>query len=132
MAGTKDMKEEKGRELNGKGEMDYDYVNDILFFKIKGREYDRSIEFGNMTIDIDKEEFIVGIQIFDASRFLGINKSNLKINKWQFKAKITAESIELRLFCEVSIRNRIRELSPIIVQQNTEGLPSPSMMIATA
>ncbi len=126
------MKEEKERELIGKGEMDYDYVNDILFFKIKGREYDRSIEFENMVIDIDKEDFIVGIQLFDASRFLGVTKSNLKINKWQFKAKITEDSIELRLFCEVSIRNRIRELSPIIVQQNTEGLPAPSMMIATA
>ena len=32
------------RHLTGEGEMDYDYLNDILFFKVKEREYDRSLE----------------------------------------------------------------------------------------
>ncbi len=121
----------KERRLEGKGEMDYDYVNDILFFKIVNREYDRSLEFENMVIDIDNEAFIVGLQIFDASKFLGISQTNLKIRTWQFKAKIMPESIEIRLTCEVNIRNKIRELNPIIVQQNTEQLPN-SQMIAAA
>ena len=119
------------RHLEGKGAMDYDYVNDILFFKIINREYDRSLEFENMVIDIDDEAFIVGLQIFDASKFLGISKTNLKIKTWQFKAKIMPESIEIRLTCEVNIRNKVRELNPIIVQQNTEQLPN-SQMIAAA
>ena len=126
------MKEAKDRELTGKGEMDYDYSNDILFFKIRNREYSHSIEFENLVIDIDKEEFITGIQIFDASKFLNISKANLKINKWQFKARITPTSIEIRLFCEVNIRNKIREFSPIIVQQNTAGLPAPTTVEITA
>ena len=119
------------RKLEGKGEMDYDYLNDILFFKIENREYNRSLEFENMVIDVDKEDFIVGLQIFDASDFLSISKEHLKINKWQFKARITPESIEIRLNCEVNIRNKIKELNPIIIQQNTENLPS-SQMIVTA
>ncbi len=130
MADTFDMNT-KERRLEGKGEMDYDYVNDILFFKIINREYDRSLEFENMVIDIDDEAFIVGLQIFDASKFLRISKTNLKIKTWQFKAKIMPESIEIRLTCEVNIRNKVRELNPIIVQQNTEQLPN-SQMIAVA
>ncbi len=123
------MKNEE-RHLEGKGVMDYDYVNDILFFKIDDREYDRSLEFNNMVIDIDKEDFVVGLQILDASQFLNISKANLKINKWQFKSRITPESIEIRLTCQVNIRNKIRELNPIIVQQNTEQLPNSQMISA--
>ena len=35
------MKEQE-RHLEGIGEMDYDYLNDILFFKVKDREYEKS------------------------------------------------------------------------------------------
>ncbi|MDP4039530.1 MAG: hypothetical protein Q8P57_03040 [Candidatus Pacearchaeota archaeon] len=40
MANTKGMKmkENKERMLEAEGEMDYDYVNDILLFKVKDRE----------------------------------------------------------------------------------------------
>lgn len=128
MADTKTMKSVE-RELKGRGEMDYDYVNDILLFKVKDREYSHSLEFNNLVIDIDSEDFIVGLQIFDASAFLGVPKINLKINKWKFKARIAGNLIEVRLTCEINIRNRIRELSPIIVQQNTEGLPNSQMVV---
>jgi len=123
----------KGLHLEGKGEMDYDYVNDILFFKVEDREYDFSLEFQNMVIDIDKEKFIVGIQIFDASEFLRINKTNLrKIPKWQFKARIDHGVIEIRLFYQINIRNKIIEKNPIIIQENTSNLPSPQMVATVA
>jgi len=106
---------EKGRHLEGKGKMDYDYVNDILFFKVDNREYSYSLEFQNMVIDIDEEDFIVGIQIFEASSFLNMSRSNLRtIPKWQFKAKVDNGTIELRLFYQISVRNRIIEKNPII------------------
>ena len=123
------MKENKERILEAEGEMDYDYVNDILFFKVKDREYDFSLEFQNMVIDIDKEKFIVGIQIFDASKFLMINKTNLRLMpKWQFKARIDRGVIEIRLFYQIVLRNRIIEKNPIIIQENTADLPSPQMV----
>ena len=126
MANTKNI---KPRILEAEGEMDYDYVNDILFFKVKNREYDFSIEFQNMVIDVDKEQFVVGIQIFDASQFLLMSKINLReIPKWQFKAKIEEGIIELRLNYQLQIRNKIFEKSPIIIQENKSGLPSPQMV----
>jgi len=126
MANTKNI---KPRNLEAEGEMDYDYANDILFFKVKNREYNFSIEFQNMAIDIDKEKFVTGIQIFDASKFLRISKINLReIPKWQFKAKIEEGIIELRLNYQLQIRNKIFEKSPIIIQENKSGLPSPQMV----
>jgi len=126
MANTKNL---KPRILEAEGEMDYDYVNDILFFKVKNREYDFSIEFQNMVIDVDKEQFVVGIQIFEASKFLRMSKINLReIPKWQFKSKIEEGIIELRLNYQLQIRNKIYEKSPIIIQENKSGLPSPQMV----
>ena len=127
MANTKNIKE---KNLEEKGEMDYDYINDVLFFKVKNREYDYSLEFQNMVIDIDEEEFIVGIQIFDASMFLNISKTNLReIPKWQFKARINKGIIELRLFYQICIRNKIIEKNPIIIQENKSNLPSPQLVV---
>jgi len=126
MANTKDI---KPKHLEAEGEMDYDYVNDILFFKVKDREYDFSIEFQNMVIDIDEKKFIVGIQLFEASTFLGISKINLReIPMWRFKAKVENGVIELRLNYELKIRNRIYEKNPIIIQDNRSNLPSPQMV----
>ena len=127
MANTKNIKE---KHLEAEGEMDYDYANDILFFKVKNREYDFSIEFQNMVIDVDKEQFIVGIQIFDASDFLKINKSNLrKITKWQFKAKLKDNEFRVDLYYQVVARNKTinNNIYPIIFQQDM-GLPSPQMV----
>ncbi len=121
---------EQKRHLQGKGEMDYDFVNDILFFKVKNREYDFSLEFQNMVVDIDEDRYIVGIQIFDASKFFRVDKIYLRqIPKWKFEAKIEENTIELRLFYEVMIRNQIREVNPIIVQENTQNLPQQTMMV---
>lgn len=119
----------KGRHLEAKGKMDYDYVNDILFFKVDNREYPYSLEFQNMVIDVDEEDFIVGIQIFEASSFLNISRGNLRtIPKWQFKAKVDNGVVELRLFYQISVRNRIIEKNPIIIQQNDANLSSPQMV----
>jgi uncharacterized protein YuzE len=126
MANTKNL---KSKHLEKEGEMDYDYVNDILFFKVKDREYDFSFEFGNLVIDVDKEQFIVGVQMFEASKFLGLSKLYLKeIPKWQFTAKIEENVIELRLNYQVQVRNKIYEKNPIIIQENKSGLPSPQMV----
>ncbi|MBR9704059.1 DUF2283 domain-containing protein [Candidatus Pacearchaeota archaeon] len=126
MADTKNL---KPRNLEAEGEMDYDHINDILFFKVKNREYNFSIEFQNMVIDIDKEKFVVGIQVFEASKFLGLSKINLReIPKWQFNAKIEEGIMEFRLNYQLKIRNKIYEKNPIIIQENKSNLPSPQMV----
>ena len=133
MTDTKNMID-KERKLEAEGEMDYDYINDILLFKVKDRDYDFSVEFQNMVVDVDNEKFIVGIQIFDASKFLRINKANLgKIDKWQFKARLDNNELRIELSYQVIIRNKIvnNNLYPIMIQQNTAQLPSPQAVSTT-
>lgn len=115
--------------LNEKGAFDYDFTNDILFFKVKNRAYARSIELDNIVIDIDKEDFIVGIQIFEASKFLTLPKKYLlSIPKWLFRADLHENRLEVRLVFQVKIRNKIIERSPIIVERIREKLPD--MMVS--
>ena len=74
------MEEQKiiRRSIRGKGEVDYDFKHDILFFKIKDRRYAKSIELlDSIVADVDKDGFLVGIQIFDASKFLKLDKKEL-------------------------------------------------------
>lgn len=92
----------------GKGEMDYDYKNDILVFKIKDREYKKSIDFEDIILDLDKEGFITGVQIFDASKLFKMNKAALKnIKKWEFNTKVEDKNIIVQLTFEALQRNKV-------------------------
>ena len=127
----------KIRRLKVKGEVDYDFKNDILFFKTKNREYIKSIELDNLILDIDSKGFIVGIQIFEASKFLKMDKITLKdVPNWEFSTKTdqikdgkkTVTKIEIRLMFQVRIRNRLIEKNPIIMPQPiSEGLPNSEL-----
>lgn len=123
------MQTKKSRNLVGKGECDYDYVNDILFFKVKDRNYDRSIELDRFVVDIDEENFITGIQIFDASELFGLTREQLRnVSKWQFQASIDENRLEIRLIFQTIFRNKIIEPRPIIIEELSEPLPNSKVV----
>ena len=126
----------KERELKCKGKVDYDFKHDILFFKSENRNYKKSVEIDNLVVDIDEEDYIVGIQIFEASKFLNLKKSVLMhIPKWEFSAKTDLNSdnqdqtrIEIRLAFTVKVRNQLIEKNPIIMPHPImEKLPDSKM-----
>ena len=79
----------KNKKLIGKGEFIYDYNYDILTFKIKDRNYKKSIEIQNFAVDIDDQDFVTGIRVFDASKVFGIDKYVLKnLVHGEFKASV--------------------------------------------
>lgn len=115
----------KTLEAVQKGITDYDFAYDILFFKVKDREYDYSIELDDLVIDLDTEGFIIGIQIFEASKFLStrfkkFTKSNLK-NKinWMYSAKINYEERKIDIILEytIFIRNKRFIEHPRIIER---------------
>lgn len=117
------------KSLNATGEFNYDYKYDILFFKTSGREYAKSIELANIILDIDKEGFIAGIQILEASKFLDLDrKVLLKIPRWHFQASVNEGRVEIRLVFQVVARNKIIEKNPIIMEQISESLPNSQMI----
>ena len=128
------------RNIRCRGEVDYDFKHDILFFKSRNREYVKSIELDNFILDIDSKGFIVGIQIFEASKFLRINRVTLKdIPKWEFNIKTDrikegekeVTKIEVRLVFTVRIRNQLIEKNPIIMPQPiSELLPNRELVCA--
>ena len=127
------MEEQKiiKKSIQGKGEVDYDFKHDILFFKTKDREYAKSIELlDSIVVDVDKEGFLVGIQIFDASKFLNLDKKELlSIPKWGFNANVyDGNKIDIRLTFEIKVRNKIVEKNPIIAQQINQKLPNSEMI----
>ncbi len=97
----------KHLEALGEGEYTYDYSNDLLLFKIKNRNYAKSLDFDNLIIDIDEEDFITGVRIFDASKLFNIPKMALKkIDSFSFNAKIEDKIITLQLQFIPILRNK--------------------------
>ena len=98
-----------GRHLaaEGKGEYTYDYLNDILLFKIKNRDYLKSLDFDNLIVDIDKEGFITGMRIFDASEIFNIPKLALKnITFFKFNARVEDKKVTIQLEFIPVLRNK--------------------------
>jgi len=119
------------KHLEAKGEWDYDFKYDILSFKVKNREYLKSIEINNIVLDLDSENFLVGVQIFEASKFLNLDKRRLRdIPNWRFDGKIEDNIAEMRLTFQVKVRNQIIEMKPIITQPlaEKENLPNSELI----
>ena len=123
--------ETKHLDAKGKGEMDYDYSNDILFFKVKEREYDRSIELEDVVLDIDKEGYITGIQIFGASKMFNVEKDTLRnVQKWEFKVKTEGKVISVQLMFEMLRRNKVVERGQNLVREASSLLTDSEVMCA--
>ena len=119
----------KEKTLEFAGECDYDYKYDILFFKVKGRQYLKSIELGNLIIDLDSEKFLNGIQVLEASKFLGLEREKLReILTWNFVGRIEDNKIEVRLEFQVKSRNLIIEKNSIIIQNINDDLPNSQIV----
>ncbi len=123
--------ETKYLDAKGKGEMNYDYSNDILFFKVKEREYDRSIELEDVVLDIDKEGYVTGIQIFGASKMFNVEKDALQnVKKWEFKVKTEGKVISVQLMFEMLRRNQVVERGQNLVREASSLLTDSEVMCA--
>ena len=121
------------KHLNKPGEYDYDIRNDIFFFKVKNREYSHSVELRNFVIDFDDENFIVGLQIFDASDFLNIPKEILlQVKGFGMKAQVKDGVIQINLGFTSVQRNKTTQHSPIIVQEVGQNVPDTKVISSLA
>lgn len=115
--------------LNKVGEFDYDFRNDIIFFKVKNREYSHSIELSSLIIDFDKEDFIVGLQIINASEIFQISKHILRdVNGFNMQARINEGVIQINLSFNMISRSKKIECKPIIFERIDENFPNSKMV----
>jgi len=116
------------RHLEAKGSFDYDYGNDILFFKVDEREYSHSVELKDYVFDVDVEGYVVGLQIFGASEYFGMSKIALRdVKNWQIKTLVENNYIEIRLVFNSIVRNKLVEKNPILVQKIEEDMVDSSV-----
>ena len=121
----------KHLDAKGKGEKDYDNSNDILFFKVKDREYNHSIELEDFVLDVDKEGYITGIQIFGASKMFNVDKDTLRnVQKWEFKVRTEGKVISVQLMFEMLRRNQIVERGQNLVREAPSLLADSEVMCA--
>ena len=122
------MVPKKHLDAKGKGEMDYDYSNDILFFKVKEREYDHSIELEDLVLDVDKEGYITGIQIFGASKMFEVDKDTLRnVQGWEFKVRTEGRVVSIQLMFEMLRRNQLVERGQNLVRETSSLLTDSSV-----
>lgn len=56
--------------MKGKTEFLYDSKYDILTLKVKNVDYDKSLELQEFIVDFNKDGFISGVRLFNASKIL--------------------------------------------------------------
>ena len=119
------MENKRHLDARGRGEIIYDYNYDILTFKIKDTKYKKSIEFQNFVADIDSEDFVTGVRIFDASKVFGMDKYVLQsIVHCEFKSSIENNVITIIFKFSAKIRNKILPL--ISTEENfTQQITTP-------
>lgn len=110
------------KHLSGEGEVLYDDRYDILTFKVKDRKYKKSVEFQNFVIDIDREDFVSGLRIFDASKVLNKEKNALK-NIFSFAFKAAIENNVITVAFTFTTRKNKQEPLQEMTQQITTTFP---------
>lgn len=101
------------------GEVDYDPENDILFFKLKEREYAKSIELGDLVVDLDPEGVVTGLQIFDASQQFNLDASSLQnVHHWNFHVKVENKVITIQLMFETERDEQVIERGQNLIRES--------------
>ena len=87
----------------------YDCENDIMFFAKKEKSYDESFEIENLVFDLDKNEQIVGLEILDASKLLGVDKVFLKnVFEGEMRIRVNKKLLQLKINLKSNFRNSKR------------------------
>lgn len=123
------MKYQGSKMKAKKGICDYDDKYDILFVGTREGVYKHSVELDNIVIDLDEKENIRGIQIFDASKYLQIEKDQLKkIQNWSLSAAVHEKRLTIHLILQIQQDNKIIEKNPIIHQMLSEQCPDSEII----
>lgn len=118
-----------------KGEYTYDYANDILLFKTKDRDYAKSLDLGNLIVDIDTEGFITGLRLFDASKILKLSKITLNnLKQFEFNADVEDKiiTVQLRFTCVIRNAQKIVQGQDFIREATSTSIQNSEVVCTVA
>ena len=104
--------------------IDYDYDNDVIFFYNENKSYDFSIDTEGIILDLSEDNYVMDIEISNASKRFGVSKSDLRAVK-RFKADINIDkdNIEISMKLEIQKRNRLFDKFFNALALNTMNIP---------
>ena len=81
--------------------IDYDTENDILYLAKASKSIKESIDIGDFIIDISHDDFVVGIEILNASLHLNLSPKNLtNLHKASMKVIYKSASVYITLLLQ--------------------------------
>ena len=87
----------KQNQQDGQGTCVYDASYDILTFRT-GLWYHHSLEIGHFVVDLDEQEGVSGLRVFDASQTLGIDASFLsRLSAHDLSVQLEDGMVDIRL-----------------------------------
>lgn len=110
---------------------DYDIENDSAFFYGTGRKYKRSMDLDGIIIDISEDNFIMAIEILDASKKFNILKSDFMHLK-RFNADINVNKDTIKIVMTIDIIKRNHQISKCMeaIGLNSMNLPISNQEVA--
>ncbi len=100
---------------------DYDKENDDLYIIRKDSNVKSSVMFGDMILDVSKDDMLVGIEMLDASNILGVSCENLEsIIRAEMHVFYKPNMVLVRI--RIFLKNTEREISiPIATETLLEA-----------
>lgn len=102
-----------------KGRYRYDGEYDVLTFRLLEGRYDRSLEIGDVVLDLDRRGCVVGLRVFDASMLFGLEKEHLiEVEDFRFSCEFSDGFVSLRIrFTPISNAEPLLEQHLTIVRE---------------
>ena len=109
----------------------YDCEEDILSLS-KGIKVKASIDIGDFVIDVDHNDFIVGIEILNASQNLGIKEEQLKSLE-QASMNVTYKPNYVLIALFIKFKDKEKEIAiPLTVDLGHASIKTERMQFAVA
>ncbi len=106
------------------GKMDYDEENDLLFFSLTRSEYLHSLELHDIIVDLDKENKIMGIEMFNAAKLLNVSPNSI-IDTIQCMINIIVHKgkLQIHFFFKIEHHGEIIQKEQVITQVISSSIP---------
>lgn len=122
---------EKMPRMTELSKIDYDLENDSVFIYGSGKQYKKSIDLDDIILDMSEDDYIMAIEILDASKKFNVLKMDL-LNVKSFAAdiEITEDTIKINMKINIIKRNNSINKTMKAVGLNNMNLPISNQEVA--
>lgn len=110
---------------------DYDIQSDSIFFYGSDKKYRSSIDLDGIILDVSEDDYIMGIEILDASEKFNVSKMDLgNIKHFEANIEISKENIKINMEIKLYKRNGLVNKYLDTLGLNSMNLPASTQGIA--